>query len=278
MSKYKQLDEKAWSDFGKKLKEKGSDMQREFLDVCKSGKNKFIPYIDSRLKESDIQGEVVDFRYTFMENEFICPPRCTQKKIYEAFKDVPEETMHNCSFWGYIIIEMIKNDQIQPDWLASKSNGVHNTGLYIIDKAIQSNDEKEIDDCIRRILRSMCNPEPRGKRIVFNDFYLGKAYWRWYWAHKMSNIIGVKPDKILKILDEKYYAEFSAKMHSKKSYISSENILGGLLLFLQKNKGITDKKLKKIIDQIAYLSIWKAIEAQTPESNSEEIQKIAKRL
>ena len=122
----------------------------------------------------------------------------------------------------------------------------------------------------------MCNPEPRGKRIVFNDFYLGKTYWRWRWADKMSDIM--KPNLTLQILDEKYYAGFSAKMHTRKSYISSKNIFGGLLLFLEKNKEIGRKKLEAIIDQIGYLSVWKALEAQTPQSNQKEIEKIAERL
>jgi hypothetical protein len=42
--------------------------------------------------------------------------------------------------------------------------------------------------------------------MIFNDFYLGKAYWRWNWANKMSREINlsfccmVYPDKLFAII------------------------------------------------------------------------------
>ena len=38
------------------------------------------------------------------------------------------------------------------------------------------------------------------------------------------------------------------------------------------------KKIRKIIDTMSYLSIWKAIEIQSPEANQQEIALIAKNL
>ncbi len=184
--------------------------------------------------------------------------------------------MGSCGFWGYIVVQMIKYDCIKSDYLASNLNGVNETGVYILDNAINSNDNKKIDDCTRRILRSMGNSAPRGKRIVFNDFYLGKAYWRWNWANKMSKEISLNFEEILAIFDETSYGVFSERMHSKDSYISQINTLGGLLLFLKENnlKG----KLKNVIKTISYLSAWKAIEVQSPELNKEEIVLISNNL
>ena len=278
MSEYKRLDEEVWEDFGKKLTEnKGSEEQREFLIACKSGKDDFLTYLmHHNLSDSPSDGELVSLKHEFTEKGFIYPPYDAQKKIWETFKDLPDEVTCKYGFWGYVIIKMIEDGHIQPSYLASKSNDVKSTGSYMIDDALTSNNAKKIDDRVRRVLRSMCNPKARGGRIVFNDFYLGKAYWRWRWADKMSDIM--KPNLTLEILDEKYYAGFSAKMHTRKSYISSKNILGGLLLFLEKNREVGRKKLEAIIDQIGYLSVWKAIEAQDPVSNQKEIKKIAERL
>ncbi len=280
MSEYKILDGELWEDFGKELnKNKGSEEQREFLAACKLGKNDFLRHLKhKKLLDNSSDGQLVNFTHQFTEREFIHPPYDTQEKIWQAFKELPDEVACKCNFWGYMIIKMIENDQIQPLFLASDSKDTNGTGSYMIDNALASGEVGKIDKRVRRVLRSMCNPIPRGTRIVFNDFHLGKAYWRWRWADKMSNIIDREPSLILKILDEKYYAGFSAKMHSGKSYISSENIFGGLLLFLEKNKKIDNKKLEKIIDQIGYLSVWKAIEVQTPQSNQKEIEKIAERL
>lgn len=276
MTEYKRFDENAWSSFGERLlKNKGSEKQVEFLRICRSGKSRFLDYIEECLprRECIIAGEGIVVEHQFGEVEFCYPPENTQKIIWDVFEKIPHEMMSYCGFWGYIIIDMIKRNYIKPEYLASNLNGINETGIYMIDQALNINNEKTIDDVVRRILRSMCNSAPRGKRIVFNDFYLGKAYWRWHWAKKMSQHIGLNFEQILTILDETSYADFSAKMHSGKSYIGSINILGGLLLFLAQNslKG----KLVKVIDRISYLSAWKAIEAQSPELNKLEIQRVA---
>ncbi len=279
---YRKFDEKVWYDFGKALlNEQGSEKQKNFLQICKSGKTNFSEYIDEHLysiENSVIGNDHFPFRYRFTEREFLYPPEDTQKTIWERFRELPHEALSYCGFWGYTVVNMIKEGYIEPDYLASSSNGVTETGIYCIDKALRPEDKKTIDRCVRRVLRSMCNPFPRGKRIVFNDFYLGKAYWRWSWSHRMSNFIGLDFEQILKILNEDYYAEFSEKMHSGKSYISSKNVLGGLLLYLkQVNKGkITIAQLRKIINTISYLSAWKAIEAQEPNHNQKEIEAMSK--
>lgn len=283
MTEYKEIDEQAWLNFGKDiLTEKGSEKRREFLRACQAGKDAFLQNISAVYAgDGNVIGERdVGFEYKFSRGEFRHIPRDTQRIIWDKFKGIPVDKVSSCGFWGHVVITMIDNDMIEPEFLASGSNGDANSGGYVIDKALQSNDEKTIDECARRILRSLCNPAPRGKRIVFNDFYLGKAFWRWCWSERMSTIIKLNQDDILKILNESYYAEFSGKMHSGKSYISAENILGGLLLYLKgvNKKKISGKILGKIIDHISRLSVWKAIEIQSPALNKKEIQAISKVL
>ncbi len=282
MPEYKRLDEKAWADFGKNLlEEKGSEKQKDFLRSCRSVKDGFLEYLTKNLlcrEKVFIEGEFIPLDRLdrqFTEDEFCCPPKDTQNYIWETFGHVPDEITSYCGFWGYVIMSMIKTGCIKPDYLASESNGATKTGSYMIDEALKS-DEKAIDKRVRRILRSMCNHAPRGKRIVFNDFYLGKAYWCCRWSEKMSQYMdGLSFEAIHTILDMNYYAAFAAKMHSGKSYIGSKNILGGLLLYLKKAKKISGDELKKIIDKIAYLSAWKALEIQEPALNKGEIEKIS---
>lgn len=278
MIKYKKLDVKIWSDFGKSiLHTKGSPRQRRFLETCLTGKDSFLQYLHENFVEGKVVGDQsIALQYKFMEQEFLFPPKDTQEVIWNAFSSVHDEDTSSCEFWAYIIINMIRHDHIEPKFLASQLNGKTKNGGYAIDNALKSGNEETVDVCARRILRSMCNPEPRGKRIVFNDFYLGKSYWRWCWANKMVRVIGLDFDVILKIFDEDYYAEFSAKMHTGKSYISAEKILGGLLLWLKgtgKSK-IGQAQLRVVIDNIAYLSAWKGIEEQNPTFNKAEIEKL----
>ena len=268
-------------DFGKSLlEEKGSEKEKNFLWICKSKKTDFLDYMDEHLlsREDSITGkDHIFFEHRFTEREFLHPPRDTQQIIWNTFREVPDEITSYCGFWGYTIRTMIEGGYIKQEYLAAKLNGVTETGIYAIDEALKSSDETMIDECARRILRSMCNPAPRGKRILFKDCHLSKVYWRWHWSQKMSEFIDLEFEQILEILDENYYAEFSEKMHTGKSYIGSRNVLGGLLLHLNKAKRekITNTQLRKLIDKIAYVSAWKAIEAQEPNLNQKEIQKIS---
>jgi hypothetical protein len=285
MTEYKRIDEGAYLQFGKKLSQEGKekqilDSQIEFLQVCRNGKEDFLNYLGEKLLNNNdaiIEGDNILFDHKFTEAEFRFPPIDTQEIIWGTFEKIEREYMGYCGFWGYIIIQMIKGDCIKPDYLASELNGVHKTGIYMLDSAINSDDGEKIDHCTRRILRSMgCPPAGRGKRMIFNDFYLGKAYWRWNWANKMSKEISLNFEEILAIFDETSYGVFSERMFSKDSYISQINTLGGLLLFLNENN--LKVKLNNVIKTISYLSAWKAIEVQSPELNKQEIQIIANNL
>jgi hypothetical protein len=287
MTEHKRIDERVYLKFGKNLSQEGKekkvlDNQIEFLQACRDGKDSFLQYLDENLLNEEgsmVNSKGIFFNHKFTEVEFRFPPVDTQEVIWNTFKNVSKQNMSSCGFWGAVIIDMIKHDCITPDYLASNVNGVNETGVYMLDSALNSNDGKKIDDLVRRVLRSIgCPPAGRGKRLIFSDFYLGKAYWRWCWSNKMSNEISLSFNEILNTLDEKGYAAFSEKMHSKKSYISHTNVLGGLLLFLNKNPSTLVKNTEKIIDNISYLSIWKAIEIQSPELNQVEIENIASSL
>ena len=288
MTDFKKLSAHSWNEFGKRLlAEKGSEKQGDFLRACRAGKIEFLELIDNLFKDIHISTDNVigeqEIEYTqkFSEQEFISPPSDVQEKTWDKFQDIPDEYTASCEFWGHIIITMIENESIQPVFLAGESNGETKKGAYKIDDAINPGDKKKTDTCARRILRSMCNPAPRGRRVVFDDFYLGKSYWRWRWAKNMSEIQGLEFQKNLEILDESYYAKIANKMHTGKSYISAKNTFGGLLLYLQnanKKKSVTGDKVEAIIDRLTYLSAWKAIEVQDAHDNAKEIQEIASHL
>ncbi len=291
MTEYKQFDMKLWTTFGKGiLSDKGSEKQTDFLRVCKSEKEEFLDYMKENLcsvEDSILPGNVVDFKHRFTETDFCQPPQNMQKIIWDTFKEVEIEVKFSCGFWGYVIYKMVADGYIKPSYLAADPNNTTTTGDYEIDQALSlepkvgGNGKKidKIDTVVRRILRSMCNPAPRSKRIVFNDFYLGKSYWRWHWADTMSKHIELDVNDILEVYDETSYRDIAAKMHSSKgqSYMGEKNILGGLLLFLRE-ENLTGKRLRKVIDRLSYLSAWKAIELQEPQINQEEIQQIANSL
>ena len=272
------LDSKLWNNFGNRLLEgKDLDTQTEFLEACKS-KDSFLKYINDELQIEKLDfGSSVGFDYQFTEAEFCSPPEDTQKTIWQTFSQfkLSRHDMSDVCFWGRVMLDLIDKSSFKPEWLAANSNSASEEGVYSIDSALKSQEEKKLDKCVRRVLRSLCNPKPRGKRIVFFDFPLGKSWWRYYWADRMSKHIELDFEKLLEILDLANYQVLAERMHSNRSYISFPNIFGGLLLFLDTtSESINSKTLEKIIINLAYLTIWKSIEMQCPYLICDEIDKI----
>ncbi len=120
MTMYRAIDENVWNNFGAKLlSNKGSETQIIFLQSCRSGKDTFLQYLDENLfneKEAIINGKNVFFDYKFTEAEFRFPPIDTQKIIWDKFENISKQNMGSCGFWGNIIIDMIKDDCIKPDY------------------------------------------------------------------------------------------------------------------------------------------------------------------
>ena len=164
------LDSKLWNNFGNRLLE-GKDLntQTEFLEACKS-KDSFLKYINDELQIEKLEfGSSVGFDYLFTEAEFCSPPEDTQKTIWQTFNqfNLSRHDMSDVCFWGRVMLDLIDKSSFKPEWLAANSNSASEEGVYSIDSALKSQEEKKLDKCVRRILRSLCNPKPRGKRIVF---------------------------------------------------------------------------------------------------------------
>lgn len=271
------LNQESWTKFGERLlKKNDTSTQIEFLEACRS-KDSFETYISEDLKpENLLTGYSVVFQYRFTQNEFYFPPEDTQKTIWETFKHLPHETMSDVCFWGNVMLDLIDNNAFEPAWLAANSGGISEDGDYAIDIALKSPEEvKRIDKCVRRILRSMCNPQPRGKRIVYFDFPLGKSWWRYFWANEMSKHINVDFERILEIMDLSSYQVLAERMHSNRSYISYPNVFGGMLLFLDATSDhVNSKTIGKIANNLAYLIVWNSIEMQKPKLVCEQINRI----
>lgn len=292
MSGRKRYPRQEWYDFGKQLLERrGSNEQREFLEACLSS-DTFLAYMDEHLPLDNIEGDSAlgSFDYQFQELEFIDPPlEPTQKYIWEVFRptdsDGNEEIYADGCFWGIAVREMVQCGLVEAPSLAVNIGETHeNAGITNIEDALNVEDEsvaKAVDDCVRRILRSMCNAAPRGARAVFYDFPLGRSWWRWHWAERMAGLLALDRDYILeRILTGANYGIIAEKMHSGRSYLSPDNVFGGLILFLRDRHGapLPGRRLRKVIDELAAQSAWQAIELRPPADNQNEISKLHRAL
>ncbi len=268
-----------WIEFGKNLlTEKGAQQQRDFLQACLS-KRDFQQHIEqSPLSLNREQGDPIPFSYRFTEAEFYNPCKDSQEAIWNAFNGIDKETAADDCFWGKVVMDMIEKKQIEPAWLAADGKGAEEEGRHRIERLLQSDankdtDSNHMDSCVRRVLRSLCHRAPRRKRIIFYDFPLGRVWWRRHWADRMAEKLSRDREKILETMDETNYKLLAEKLYSGKSYLGADNVFGGLLLFLEKAP-VKGDKLKDILDRLAYLSAWKAIELQSPEENCDEISRI----
>ena len=248
--------------------------------------------MNRHLPVDNIEGESAlgGFDYKFEELEYIEPPiEPTQKHLWEAFRPVDgdgdEEIYADGCFWGVVVREMVERDFVEASWLAANVGETHpDAGLTNIEEALEEegdNAAKAVDKCVRRILRSMCNPAPRGARIVFYDFPLGRSWWRWHWAERMADFLSIERDDILQlILTGTTYELIAAKMHSGLSYLSPENVFGGLILFLQDqlDTPLPRKRLRKVIDELARQSAWRAIELRPPAENRDDLERLHRGL
>ena len=269
---HQHFEEKSWSEFGKNLLwEKGSDRQKAFLTAC-LGRDTFIEELNQNLHLEQGSSNI-PFDYTFTEAEFRQPCPEAEQAIWKAFQGIDEETASDDRFWGAVVFKMIKARQIKPAWLAADSGEEEDEGGQRIARVLDSG--KEIDDCTRRVLRSLCHRGPRRKRVIFYDFSLGKVWWRRHWAQKMVELLRKDEEKLLGILNATSYKTIAEKLYSGRSYLGMENVFAGLLLFMCEHPHpVKGGQLKAIIDSLAYLASWKAIELQPPEENCKEIRRI----
>lgn len=291
---YKQLNSEVWNDFGYELLDKSNKKERRnFLLACRDGNDAFLDYVEAKMHANKNEQTIIGDKQTknikqfqkLTECEFRYTPKDVQEKIWNCFSLVSNddnEILYYCGYWGYICLEMLKNGSISSPMLARRTNSKL-LGLTEIDNAITAGpNDKAFDDCIRTVLRSLCNKAPRGERDVFEYHPLSKSYWCWKWSelisenlHKLSNVKRT-PKYIRELLfNRNFYNTIATKMYSGRSYISSINLLCGLFLFiderLNNDEKLTPTSISNVIYMLSYTSALRALEIQKPDDNKKII-------
>lgn len=277
----RRIKEDAWDKFGKNLllkhNENATEEQISFLLACRKGKDSFLEYLAPFLEDENnfVNGVNPNPDLYLTENEFRYLPENTQDEIFKYFKAIPSEELNYTGFWGNVIIGLIERDRIKAHFLAAGNLGKSSrdqSGNWNIDYALNTGDKDIIDLATRRVLRSLCNPAPRGKRIIFKDFILGMSLWRRIFADRVSRAVNQDMEEVLSVLDSKVWIAISEDMHSGLSFISHQNILSGIVLYREQSPEITLKSFGILVKRLRYLSPWKAIEVQSPEGTKSDLE------
>lgn len=278
---YKRLDDAKYTGLRKALlKQKGSDLQREFLKVARSN-DQFLDFVRSQV---DTKGEketaVFDERLT--EHQYKEPTKDTEQRMYKIWDDLPPETACRVTFWGEVTLRHIENERIQSSYLAA-NGGALSGGLERIDRALSSSgNEKDIDSCVRAILRRMSGlPEARGNVSVYVNCPFGCAWWRERLADEVGDIIdksssGSKTsrDGILNLLrqGQEYWETLVRLVISRNSVLGDRNVRDVLIWSLAEtlksdkdNSVLKSQNLKSLCRLLGIRCAWQELGILEPD-------------
>ena len=256
-----------WHVLGNRLLEKKSgnedknNIRTDFFEACKN-KGNFLAFLENHLKKpsGDKPPPILETKLT--EPEFIAPPSKTEEEIYRIYRDIPSQYVHDHTFWLCVNIEMIKEEIIEPSFLANYNqlNGKQNL-QKVTEK---STDDKYFDDVVRKILRRLCNAAPRGSRTLIspNDCPISAAYWRQALISLIEQETKTRltREEISSRLDTKRYKNICDSLFSGKSYYGNPRILAGLVIFLKEKNKPKNKEVKNLLKAMGKIIAWKAVD------------------
>ena len=244
---YKQLNVEEYAKFRKSLlREKGSNQQRDFLYAAQNNDG-FVEFVrNSVCTEGNIEIPVISENLS--ESEYKECPIDTEVKLYTAWEKITPETACRVSFWGEVTLRHIeegKNDRLIKAYYLAANGGALSGGQERIDKSLSNQGSiKEIDSCVRTILRRMSGlPEARGNRTQYVDCPFGRAWWRTRLSNEIADESLIHVDKIRNLLhlQQVYWEELVTLVVSRNSILGDRKVRDALIWNLAE---ILEKKNK----------------------------------
>ena len=217
MTEWKQMDDTAWADFRDKyLREKGGTIQENFLKSVRDG-DRFIDV----MSQIRIVGnrDLGLYPVRLSEAQFKNPPESTEARMYDLWASLSPAVASSTSFWANTTMEHVRSGRIEPSYLAS--NGVSSqTGIERIDRVLTRSDakpEKQVDACVRSVIRQLGGLPQRGNRSVLTDCPFARAWWRERLLRSAERISGVPKARIGEMLrkSKDHWVRFVSAMVSR---------------------------------------------------------------
>ena len=252
---FKQFNAEEYAAFQRNLlKKKGSGMQRAFINAAKENK-RFVYYVREKVSTDGIK-EIPIISEPLSESEYKDCPIDTEVKLYDTLANITPETACRVSFWGEVTLEHIEGSdegenqrRIQAYYLAA-NGGTMPGGLARIDKALSDQgSEKDIDGCVRTILRRLSGVYERGNRTQYVDCPFGRAWWRIRLSNEIAGSSGMPVHSIRQLLHETqtYWEKLVDLVVSRNSILGDQKVRDALIWTLAEirvNEGKDNKMLK----------------------------------
>ena len=179
---YTEFDEVGYAKLRRSLirkSAKGSAAQREFLSAARES-SKFLTYMkDTVAVQEGVELKPLADRMS--EAEFGNPPSDTERRLFDAWRELIPRIACRTAFWGRVTYLHIQERRIESSFLAVNGEG-NVTGAQRIDAALSVTGEKAtrlLDRCVRTVLRRLGGlPEARGNRSLYVNCPLARAWWR----------------------------------------------------------------------------------------------------
>ena len=250
------------------LRAKGSEQQKEFLEVLRSSEQ-YTAWMRKTVKI--IPGEELPLlEDSLTESEFKEPPRSTERQIFQSWKSISPASACRVTFWGFMTLRHVEGGRIESSFLAA-NGGTLPSGLERIDRVLKEGGEKEIDGTVRAALRRLSGlPEARGNRSVYANCPLARAWWRRYVAHEVDEYTehnAVARD-VLKVLgnSQQYWEDLISLVVSRNSVLGDMKVRAALIWALSECVNAEEKKhlfkteaLKKARRLIGLRSAWQEL-------------------
>ncbi|MBF2760293.1 MAG: hypothetical protein ISN28_08470 [Ectothiorhodospiraceae bacterium AqS1] len=231
--------------------ERGGDIQRHFLAKARDNSWDFCEIIRKwGLQEGD--EPPVPIR-KWSEKELIDPPSYTEEIIVEIWKDLTLAEASKPGTWFSIHLAMMEKGMIHSSYFAAEHG---RTGRDHISDVLDGNDrDDKIDRCVRLILRRLGGVLERGKRTVYENCPVARAWWRYRYAKEANGIFERQETKDLSNLLRKkpVWNSLIPAMTSSLTLIGDSKIRPSLVSFLGSEAKSSDDLTKKEIDHLIRL-------------------------
>lgn len=240
---YKRLNDEAYTRLRKSLlKEKGSDVQRRFIEAARFS-DTFVTFVRKDHKVSAEAGEDLSLLdEKLAEGDYQEPTAYTEKKIFELWRGIPKATACRITFWGEVTLRHIESGYIEASYLAGDRQS-HSGTARIMDALKGNGDPVKIDRCVLTILRRMSGlPEARGNISLYVNCPFACAWWRGLWSAEVSKTTGEKRESILSFLrwKQECWETLVRFVVSRNSVLGDSRVRDVLIWSLMQKKKMLD--------------------------------------
>ena len=225
--RFKELRDSDFTRFRKALRrDKGSDLQRDFLGKVRSGDG-FLECFESIGTIGTKDAALLPERLT--EPMFKEPPADTERMLYSSWSAVAPALACRSTFWAEVTLNHVRHGLIDSAFLAANGGNLSG-GAERIDSALNdmtNSGPQRIDNCVRTVLRRLGGlPEVRGNRSVYVDCPFARAWWR----ERMIEQASAGRDDVAQSIrtvfrfSQTYWEKFIDRIVFRNSTFGSENI------------------------------------------------------